>query len=57
MFLGDITQKIQNIDRLRQIIQVLVKYGFGYVIDRLKIDQNIIRKNLIRFGQIRLENI
>ena len=53
MFLGDITQKIQNIDRLRQIIQVLVKYGFGYVIDRLKIDQNIIRKNLIRFGQIK----
>ncbi len=53
MFLGDITQKIQNIDRLRQIIQVLVKYGFGYIIDRLKIDQNIIRKNLIRFGQIK----
>jgi ubiquinone biosynthesis protein len=53
LFLGDITQKIQNIDRLRQIIQVLVKYGFGYIIDRLKIDQNIIRKNLIRFGQIK----
>lgn len=53
MFLGDITQKIQNIDRLRQIIQVLVKYGFGYIIDRLKIDQNIIRKNLNRFGPIR----
>ena len=53
MFLGDITQKIQNIDRLRQIVQVLVKYGFGYIIDRLKIDQNIIRKNLIRFGQIK----
>ncbi len=53
MLLGDITQKIQNIDRLRQIIQVLVKYGFGYIIDRLKIDQNIIRKNLIRFGQIK----
>jgi ubiquinone biosynthesis protein len=53
LLLGDITQKIQNIDRLRQIIQVLVKYGFGYIIDRLKIDQNIIRKNLIRFGQIK----
>ena len=53
MFLGDITQKIQNIDRLRQIVQVLVKYGFGYLIDRLKIDQNILRKNLIRFGQIK----
>ncbi len=53
MFLGDITQKIQNIDRLRQILQVLVKYGFGYIIDRLKIDQNILRKNLIRFGPIK----
>lgn len=53
MFLGDITQKIQNIDRLRQILQVLIKYGFGYIVDRLKIDQNIIRKNLIRFGPIK----
>ena len=53
MFLGDITQKIQNIDRLRQILQVLVKYGFGYIVDRLKIDQNIVRKNLIRFVPIK----
>ena len=53
MFLGDITQKIQNIDRLRQILQVLIKYGFGYIVDRLKIDQNIIRKNLIRFVPIK----
>ncbi|KHE94165.1 MAG: AarF/ABC1/UbiB kinase family protein [Candidatus Scalindua rubra] len=53
MFLGVITQKIQNIDRLRQIIQVLVKYGFGYIIDRLKIDHKIIRKNLIVFGPVK----
>jgi hypothetical protein len=53
MFLGDITQKIQNIDRLRHILQVLVKYGFGYIIDCLKIDQNIIRRNLIMFGPIK----
>ncbi len=53
MFLGDITQKIQNIDRLRQILQVLIKYGFGYIVDRLKIDQNIVRKNLIRFVPIK----
>jgi ubiquinone biosynthesis protein len=53
LFLGDITQKIHNIDRLRQILQVFVKYGFGYIIDRLKINQNILRKNLIRFGPIK----
>lgn len=53
MFLGDITQKIQNIDRLRQILQVFAKYGFGYIIDRLKIDQNIVRKNLNRFISIK----
>ncbi len=53
MFLGDITQKIQNIDRLRHILQVLAKYGFGYIIDRLKIDQNIVSKGLIRFGPVK----
>ncbi|MFQ5786792.1 MAG: ABC1 kinase family protein, partial [Thermodesulfobacteriota bacterium] len=53
MFLGEITQKIQNIDRLRHILQVLVKYGFGYIIDRLKFDQNIIRRNLIMFAPVK----
>lgn len=53
MFLGDITQKIQNIDRLRHILKVLVKYGFGYIIDRLKVDHKIIRRNLIRFGPVK----
>lgn len=53
MFLGDITHKIQNIDRLRHIIQILVKYGFGYIIDRLKIDQKIVRRNLIMFGPLK----
>ncbi len=50
MLFGDITQKIYNIDRLRQILQVLAKYGFGYIVDRLKIDQSIIPNNLFRFG-------
>lgn len=50
MFPGNITQKVQNIDRLRQIIQVLIKYGFGYIVDRLNIDRNIIRKSIIKIG-------
>ncbi|MDR4497764.1 MAG: AarF/UbiB family protein [Candidatus Scalindua sp.] len=50
MLFGDITQKIYNIDRLRQILQVLAKYGFGYIVDRLMIDQRIVSKNLFRFG-------
>jgi ubiquinone biosynthesis protein len=32
---------------------VFAKYGFGYIIDRLKIDQNIVRKNLNRFGPVK----
>ncbi|MDR4504239.1 MAG: AarF/UbiB family protein [Candidatus Scalindua sp.] len=53
MLFGEITQKIYNIDRLRQILQVLAKYGFGYVVHRLKLDQSIIPNNLFRFGPMK----
>ncbi|MCP5002354.1 MAG: hypothetical protein GY941_00145 [Planctomycetes bacterium] len=53
MLLGEITQKIYNIDRLRQILQVLAKYGFGYIVHRLKIDQSIMPNNLFRFGPMK----
>lgn len=46
--LEGITQKIHNIQRLRRILQVLVKYGFGYIIDQLNIEQNIVGKKLTR---------
>jgi len=51
--LRDITQKIHNVRRLCQILQVLVKYGFSYIVDRLHIEQNIIGRRLVRFGPIK----
>lgn len=53
LMLTGITQKIHNIQRLRQILQVLVKYGFGYIVDRLNIEQNIIGRRFVRFGPIK----
>ncbi len=41
--LPGITQKIHNIQRLHQILQVLVKYGFGYIVDRLNIKRKVIK--------------
>lgn len=51
--LTGITQKIHNIQRLRQILHVLVKYGFGYIVHRLNIEQNIIGRRFARFGPIK----
>ncbi|MCK4518603.1 MAG: hypothetical protein KAU12_00650 [Candidatus Omnitrophica bacterium] len=51
--LRDITQKIHNLRRLRQILQVFVKYGFGYIVDRLRIEQNVIGKKVINIKPIR----
>ena len=51
--LSGITQKIHNIQRLRQILQVLVKYGFGYIVDRLRIEQNIIGRRLVKLKSIK----
>jgi ubiquinone biosynthesis protein len=51
--LVNITQKIRNIQRLRHILQVLVKYGFGYIIDRLNIEQNIIGRRFKKLAPIK----
>ncbi|MCD6521603.1 2-polyprenylphenol 6-hydroxylase [Candidatus Calescamantes bacterium] len=51
--LGDIKQKIHNIQRLNQILWVLVKYGFGYIVDRLHIGEKLIRRKLVRRGPLR----
>ena len=41
--LPGVTQKIHNIQRLHQILQVLIKYGFGYIVDRLNIKRRFIK--------------
>lgn len=42
----------KNIDRVRQIINVFLKYGFGHVIDQLRLHRFIpLRKRLKAFGK------
>ncbi len=41
--LPGIAQKIHNIQRLHQILQVLITYGFGYIVDRLNIKRRFIK--------------
>ncbi len=42
----------KNINRVRQIINVFLKYGFGHVIDQLRLHRFIpLRKRLKAFGQ------
>ena len=48
MLLRRFKQRIYNIQRLRQILGVLVKYGFGYIVDHLHIEQSIIGKKFFR---------
>ncbi len=47
MFAENLIQKIHNIQRLKQILQVLGKYGFGYILDRLNIEKNVLGRKLI----------
>jgi len=51
--LPGITQKIHNIQRLHQILQILVKYGFGYIVDLLSIEQNIIGRRFVKLKPIK----
>jgi len=46
--LGNVTRKINDVQRVRQIIQIVIKYGFGYLVARLNIGQNIIGRRLIK---------
>jgi len=41
--LSGVTQKIHNIQRLHQILQVLITHGFGYIVDRLNIKTRFIK--------------
>ena len=51
--LGGISQKIHDVQRLHQILRIFVKYGFGYIVDRLNIEQNVVGSKLIKFASER----
>ncbi|MEI6222664.1 MAG: AarF/ABC1/UbiB kinase family protein [bacterium] len=46
-------QTIHNIQRLSQIVNILAKYGFGYIIDLLHLDKIGIGKKVFGFSSIR----
>lgn len=48
MIVNNIAQRIRNVNRLRQLLNVLAKYGFGYIVDRLNIDQNLVGRKIIK---------
>ena len=57
MSLRTIKHRISNIKRLNQILGVLVKYGFGYIVDRLHIEQSRIGRKLFSMRPVRKLNI
>ena len=50
-------QKIHNVRRLHQILHVLVRYGFGYLVNRLNIEQNIVGRTFFRLTPIKRREI
>ncbi|MCK4993763.1 MAG: phosphotransferase [Candidatus Omnitrophica bacterium] len=48
MIRNSIAQKMRNVNRLRQVLNVLAKYGFGYIVDRLKIDQHLVGRKIVK---------
>ena len=53
MSLRTIKHRISNIKRLNQILGVLVKYGFGYIVDRLHMEQSRIGRKLFSMRPVR----
>ena len=48
MAINNVAQKIRNVNRLRHILHIFAKHGFGYIVDRLNIDQNLIGQRIIK---------
>ncbi|MBI5309255.1 MAG: AarF/ABC1/UbiB kinase family protein, partial [Planctomycetes bacterium] len=48
MRLRKIGQKIRDIRRLNQILRILTKHGFGFVVQQLHLDEYIIGRSLIK---------
>ncbi len=53
MRLRKIGQKIRDIRRLNQILRILTKHGFGFVIQQLHLDEYIIGRSLIKMRLFR----
>jgi ubiquinone biosynthesis protein len=53
MLLRKISQGFHDLRRVRQILQVLVKYGFGYAVERLNIERHGFGKRLVNLKPIR----
>lgn len=48
MIVNNIAQKIRNMNRLQQVLCILAKYGFGYIVDRLNIDRNLVGRKIVK---------
>ncbi|HEX7319710.1 MAG TPA: AarF/UbiB family protein [bacterium] len=53
MLLRKISQRFHDLKRVRQILQVLVKYGFGYAVDRLNIEHHGLGKRIVNLKPIK----
>jgi ubiquinone biosynthesis protein len=47
-----IRQRFHDIRRARRILQVAVRYGFGYIIDRLHVEHSIIGRKILTSGTV-----
>lgn len=53
MKLTSISRGYYSVQRLREIIRVLVKYGFGYIVGRLHLDQRVLGRGLLKIGVVK----
>ncbi|MGQ3685867.1 MAG: ABC1 kinase family protein [Candidatus Loosdrechtia sp.] len=53
MQFGKIGQKIRDIRRFNQILRILTKHGFGYIIQQLHLDTHLIGRGIIKTRLLR----
>ncbi len=51
------THRIDNIKRLRQILQILAGHGFGFLVDRLNAEQRPLGRTIAAFRPLRRINV
>ena len=57
MAINNVVQKIRNVNRLRHILHIFAKHGFGYIVDRLGIDQHLVGRKIIRMASVKRQNV
>ena len=57
MITHGINRKFRDIQRLQQILSLLTKYGFGYIVDHLDMENNLLSKKIVKITRAKTPDL